>query len=299
MEESFVSFETICFYDYDMLDDADNCSLAAALWVLEDLRRTGKLHDAYRFLLKSMMQMKDMYMYMPIDFYHPCYDQDLIRSVAHVISMRNSRMKTTGEFRAVMNLVDVDSIKMAIEHFKELQWQALTCFMKAEEYFDKKTEVVMRELKSLMNPSVLIVNNPQNSEERKREAVAEESQIDIDRRMFQVQFETYLETGERRTNGNRELGRIMKEFRIDDPFDICFALVYLRGMDDDAVWLMKAGVSVTRAACRLLPWHYDDSEASEEELDSWYEGMTYGRENGWLEEKTSDGIDYFHSNKPG
>ena len=292
VEESFAVFESQCLSSYGTIDDEENYTLAAALWILEELRRTGKLHEAYSYLPDSMMKVEDVYI--PIDFYHPCYEQDLIQSVAYVISDRNAGGETAKEFQGLMNLLNRERVKEAAERFKQLQWDVIGRFMKAEEYYDRKSMSMMRELRNLVTPNALLVNRREGVE---FEAQKLEDALEIlqdERRLFGLTLASYLGADHKRILESRELGRIMEGFCIDDPYEVCFALTYLRGTGDEAAWLMKASASVLKAACSLLPWH-ENEEMSDEELEALYEGMPFDRGNGWLDTRVKEPVDYYHS----
>ena len=261
--ESLARFETCNFTNYELEDDVHNISLAAALWMLEDLRRTGKLFDAYDFLPTSLMDAMDVYI--PTDFYHPCYEQDLIQSVASVVYKRGPA------FRKIVELLNPEKVEKAAQTFGELQWKATELYLQCDAWFDRESTGIMKQLKSAMTPSVVMMRRTEIDER----ALAERGQeIEDQRRDFTSHFEELIGTGERRIFGSRELGRILEGFEVGDPFEICFAIQYLRSTDDPQIWNTKAGCAVASAAARLLPWV--------EEREEWEEGLQYNG-NGWLD----------------
>ena len=54
-----------------------------------------------------------------------------------------------------------------------------------------------------------------------------------------------------------ELGHIVSDFSVDDPFEICFALLYLLDSGSDVPWIYTAGIAVVYAAAAKLPWGYE------------------------------------------
>lgn len=65
----------------------------------------------------------------------------------------------------------------------------------------------------------------------------------------------------------------MRHFPIDDPYELCFALLYLLDADDDFVWAYSFMTGVAcRAAC-MLPW-------SIETYDEAYDGFWFD-EDAW------------------
>ena len=295
-EESLVDFEVMCFTNYHFLEDSFNYILGAAIWVLDELRRTGKLHDAYDFLPSSRMEIDEIYT--PMDFYHPCYEDDLIQSVAHVLDPKNSTGDWTDQFDGLMDLLDSDKAASAVEKFKDLQWKAMEIFLRCIEYYDQKSRRIMQEIESLQKPNPLMVVRPENTEERIGELAQDGVDLSKDRKHFTSHFEDFIGTNQRRIMDSRELGKIMNEFRIEDPFEICFALIYMIGYADDAIWSMKAGASVVSAAGRMLPWYVSPEDWDEDE-DAW-EGMTFDRGNDWLEKTGSAGdLERLYSHEKG
>jgi len=278
VKDSLTCFEIACFVNFHNMEDLYNYTLGAALWILDELRRSGKLHDAYEFLPSSRMEIEEEYT--PTDFYHPCYEDDLIQSVAHVIDPHHILTTTRKQYCGLIKLLEQDRINAAAEKFKGLQWKAAELFLRCEEYFSRSAERRIRELESIRNPSILAVRREgsyEREDQLEEEGLAEEKI----RSKLIADFEEYIGTTERRLFGNRELGKILGSFTIEDPYEICFAANLLVNFQDKAIWSMKTAVAVTSVAGRMLPWYVSPEDWDENE-DPWEE-MTFTRENGWLE----------------
>jgi len=301
-EESFVSFEAMAYMNYDMLEDSEYITLGASLWILEELRRTQRLGEAFDFLPGSMMDIWDIWL--PTDFYHPCYDQDLIRSVAHTISEKNSRREGADQFKGLISLLDEEKVKTAVDHFHALQWKAIESYMKAEGYFDSRDTEILTELKQLNVHSILTVD-VSSRESRKRELMADYLDLQDTRKHLHVIFERLFASGEKKICGARKLGKAM-EARVEDPYEICFAVIYLLGTEDESIWLIRSGTTALQAAARLLPWYEGALDKDDDEIDGDFpddewdmDEMTYN-ENGWLDrEPAEEKTDYYHPDKPG
>ena len=117
LEESFVFFETSSFDTYDNVDARGNIILGAAIWILDELMRSEKMHELYKYLPTEAADILDAEI--PYDFYHPCYDVDLIRSVEHVIIRRNGGRSITDEgkrdenFDRILAMIDPEKIEKA------------------------------------------------------------------------------------------------------------------------------------------------------------------------------------------
>ena len=286
-ELSFVEFEACTFTNYDLLDEDENLLLAAALWVLDDLRRNGRLYEAYRFLPDSLMEIDDVYI--PIDFFHPCYENELIQSVAHVLNFR--REEDPDAFHGLIGLLDQNKMAEALERFKTLQRDVTGRYLRAEEFFDRRHEQFVRKMRSLYVSSALTVNR-ENLEDEKLELAGQMEELEDERHTFRTKFDDYLKTGERRIQGIRELGKIMGGFSVGDPFEACFAAVCLIRQDDPAAWLMRSGTAVAGVAAGMLPWHGFEEEWDDEDWDA--PGLAYNG-NGWLDrEPEPEKTDFYH-----
>lgn len=82
----------------------------------------------------------------------------------------------------------------------------------------------------------------------------------------------------------------MLAFPIEDPYEICFALLYLLNQDDDCVWSYSFMLAVVSRAAAMLPWsgavfnesndgywYNNDEKIPPQPLDSeWYERKYIG-----------------------
>lgn len=302
LEESFINSEAFCKTDYVTLDDIENYTLASAIWILDNLRRTNRLKDAYQYLPGSSADIWDVWI--PTDFYHPCYDMELLQSVMHTICLSNSLGDEAENFRGLMSLIDPDRIQTAVDKFHALQWQAIGAYLKGEQYFDRETRDFAMEMKSLSASNVMILQND-TLETRKRDLAKRFMDTQDDRMHFHTLFDYSFGRCIRKVFGIRELGRAL-DAEIGDPYELCFALTYLIGTDDDSIWLMHAGTTAARAVCRRLPWR-GNPEGKDPEygygFDEWDEEepeeLTYDG-NGWLNrEPPAEKVDIYQIGKNG
>jgi len=302
LEESFINSEAFCKTDYVTLDDIENYTLASAIWILDNLRRTNRLKDAYQYLPGSSADIWDVWI--PTDFYHPCYDMELLQSVMHTICLSNSLGDEAENFRGLMSLIDPDRIQAAVDKFHALQWQAIGAYLKGEQYFDRETQDFAMEMKSLSASNVMVLQND-TLENRKRDLAKRFMDIQDDRMHFHTLFDYSFGRCIRKVFGIRELGRAL-DAEIGDPYELCFALTWLIGTDDDSIWLMHAGTTAARAVCRRLPWR-GNPEGKDPEygygFDEWDEEepeeLTYDG-NGWLNrEPPAEKVDIYQIGKNG
>lgn len=55
-------------------------------------------------------------------------------------------------------------------------------------------------------------------------------------------------------------------FSVDDPYAICFALVYLFDQDDDYVWTYGIATGITCRASTMLPWGHNESRENADDI---------------------------------
>lgn len=85
-----------------------------------------------------------------------------------------------------------------------------------------------------------------------------------------------------------EFLRPLLSFKVEDPYELCYALLSLLDADDDLPWLYYYPIAVAGAAAARLPWsrrYYQESERKQDyrplEDYSWYE-LKYQDENARL-----------------
>lgn len=143
-----------------------------------------------------------------------------------------------------------------------------------------------------------IFEQPGAVEDYATRALAREGQEVLTRmKKYIFDFDRFLQMDEKeilKETGSKELAEALAGFTVDDPLEICFALIHLIDNGDDAPWLVRSGSSLVSFAHQMLPWYIDWDEMTDEEWDEWIEGMDYNF-HGWMEkEKPQEQIDYYH-----
>lgn len=310
--ESFVQNELNPFNNYNHIDSDMDLRIGAALWILEKLRASEKLHEAYKILPDTVGNL-DVW-YLPMNFYHPCFDNDLIQSVMYVVTTRygehsealmaeNTRGKPPSEtWRQLLGLLPEEDVRAACEVFKTKVWELATRNMKGQAYYDKAIGEAFRRLKN-----ATAFSGPQAGPlAQKPEAGLQQLGLPGGKDTFElarrgeellerehgytVNFDRFLLMDKkqvRRETGSREVAEVLDGFTVADPYELCFALFYLLDNGDDAPWLMRSGCSLMEYARGMLPWVMDWD-------DDWDDGIPYNR-NGWMERKTqTELLDFFH-----
>ena len=322
--ESFTQNELSPFNNYNNIDSNVDLRIGTAIWMLDKLRASGKLHDASKILPDTSGNVDAWYL--PMEFHHPCYDNDLIQSVIHVITKRygersevltveNARGRKPSEtWRQLLALLPEDDVKAACEAFKTKIWELATRNMKGQAYYDKAIAQVMRQIQNaptgpLMAPFAKEpVSLPQlggfssfggpeafDLARRGEELVEQDHEYtrNFDRLLLMDKKQI------RRETRSREVSEALEGFRIEDPYELCFALFYLIDNEDDAPWLMRSGCSLMNCTLALLPWNIQEEEWDDEDWDPWFDGLQYNQ-NGWLDRgPVPDQFDFYHEKHNG
>ena len=159
--ESFTRNELNPFDNYNHIDADADLRIGAALWILDKLRASGKLHEAYRVLPDTSGDVDAMYL--PMDFHHVCYDNDLIQSVIQAITTRypeyswnsvitfeNARGKRPSEaWRKLLALLPEDEVNAACSVFRDKVWELAARNMKGQAYYDKAITQLIRSMQNI------------------------------------------------------------------------------------------------------------------------------------------------------
>lgn len=68
---------------------------------------------------------------------------------------------------------------------------------------------------------------------------------------------------------NADLAEEMYNFLVEDPYELCFAILYLFDQDDDYAWVYSFMTAVICRAASMLPWGFACYE--EEEDGFWFD----------------------------
>lgn len=338
-EETFVFFESYSFDTYENVDMRGNLVLGAALWMLDELTRNGKLNQAVRYLPSSPDDLPQGGI--PHFFYHPRYSDLLIRGMTYRIRSRNGGSGLTDEgprdgvFDALLELIGQEKIEQVCRVFQEKQWEIIGRMMKTEAWFDEQDGAVIRQMKDLVSPNVLMNTSPAADMSRSllqdmaaatgrgdfkdpvsdplnkmRELALQGKELNEKRGDVEIEFSKYLmltRTERIRKIGSRAGAESLQDFRIEDPCELCFALVVL--LDNSSCpWLMKSGTTLMLCAAKMLPWYQEktDEEIAREaerlvrndlpEAMAWSGDVREYNQRDWIhQENDPEAVDFYHT----
>ena len=280
---------------YNAVDHNRFITLAAAIWILDQLSLQGCLQNAFPYL----PEVDEDELFCPYAV-HPQYDQELICSVIKLLLYRNCDSygglakhestlvidslqpgKLRGDFDALMALLNRDVIAQATEKYECKVWEFYGLVIPAVSLVDKAYERLQQELESLQKaqvspniPSCMVRPNlmllPQNNDV--------EQKVELLQRKLR-RFETtgtFTELGlansREKTAKNfsdvigNQLAEKLTNFSVDDPFEMAFALFYLLDTGSDIPWLFYGSICVAYTLVDQLPFDTKLAKVGEMEL---------------------------------
>jgi len=279
------------------VDYCNSASLAAAIWILDQLTLAGKLKDSYQFLPDISDEELEEEFLIPI-VNHPVYDNNLILSVVKLIRLRNTNedikekkygsiMSNTGKaittptrnrqaFESVIGLIDKHAINRATKQYEDDIWNFYSLAFRMYKLIDDKVAKLERELEEVQN------SNLNNLFPKNRSAlVAPHSGLKaLNNGLYQDTGRIYTLMGEldrleditltelslvndrektvrklrKLIPASKNLGEELLSFRVADPFESAFALLYLLDTGDPLPWYYYGSISVAYTMCDQFPY---------------------------------------------
>ena len=308
--ETFAGMELKPFNNYNWIDEDGDLTLGAALWILGTLRAAGKLGEAYRLLPDDWGDMDECCL--PTDFHHPCFEDDLIRSVMVLITGRYAepgvitKDNATGsaasdEWEELLKLLPEETVRKACDAFRDKLWDLILRRLRGLAFYELEEKRII----SMQDPGMAgpVRRMPERETgEKHAEILRERFDLEEKKTAYELHFDDYLQMDRRtlrRETGSLNIPDILQGFTVEDPFELCFALFYLVDHGDDAPWLMHTGSSLMEYCRKMLPWYEDKADWDDDRWEAWLEGMQYNQ-SGWLErEKEPEAIDWLHEKHNG
>ena len=292
-EDLFVTYESELTANYELLDDEKHFIYGAAIWILDELKRNKTIWKAFRYLPEDDSVLWDE-IDVPWDIYDTEYDMDLILSVVYVLMKRNDdrnfvyadertagrpenygtlqKSKNRQNFEGLMALLDKTRVQDACRHFEEAHKDALKRYMDcARIYYEKET--ILRDQVTKIRNAGLLSADIQKTAQKAIDVMEEIKSNQHELQVFSVAFPDMLSLEEqeiRKKTESRKLTKILSGYRIEDPFELCFALFALIDQGSDIPWLFGSCSAVMNAAGAMLPWYhteYDDDWFDEEDIE--------------------------------
>lgn len=294
IEESIVDFEARSFFHFDRFNNDSTITVAAALWILDQLRKTSKLHQAEKLLTTDRDELDRVYL--PLDFYHPNYEQELIQSVALVLDemLRVFPAESPQNYLDLIGLLETEKVDAAVARFRCGQKDILHRYLLIAEYFDKWNERQLAKIQAARTPNPLIVGEKENW----LELADVGGEMEEQHQKIRFLFDMEMKKSRReliKEYGSREIADALTKDRLyPDPYETAFAALYLLGSGDEMIMnLRSSGLYIFNALIRV-PWFkkgaFNETDADEEDDDEWM-GIGFN-DSGWLEGENRDPVEY-------
>lgn len=280
---------------YDTVDKNRLLTLAAAIWILDQLNLQGDLLKVYPYI----PELDDEEVLCPY-VAHPQYDYELICGMVKLLLYRNrdsygglglheatlvsdtsDHGALRGDFDAIMNLIDPSVIDIATKNYEEKVWEFYRLSFLAAAKFDKAEERILPEIEELekqSSPAVVplcmvrpditkLADNNSNLDRlemlRRKRKRYEHTAIITEIGLVNSREKTAKAFGD---IFGEQLTRQIIEFSVDDPFEMAFALFHLLDSGSDIPWLFYGSICVTYTLIDQLPFDTNVAKQGKQEL---------------------------------
>lgn len=317
MEEDLANIASLPVMTYDSIERSASLCLGAALWMLDRAWESETIQEVSELLPESYSGVDCVDVY-DTRFHHSVFKKMLLviqtrygRDKSKYVVPESIFDKRDPEdaFHKIMALLPQERIELAVENLKQKFWEwadlyfAVLSPMVKElnrldeamdrledqmcEYLDRKPKkpdfAALKDL-ALMDDRPLIDRLSEEEQMIRQMDGLEEKRKKAEHRIYNLNF-VILSAG---VYGKKQIAECVGDdfaeafcnFRIDDPYEICFAILYLLNQDDDYAWVYSFMTAVVCRAAAMLPWGL--------ELYSEMDDGIWFQDNEWIEPKPFD-----------
>ncbi len=188
-------------------------------------------------------------------------------------------------FNAIIALIPEERIEQAISHFKDNAWSHFNVVLNCANYYRQKEIRVLKKLKRItedlkesranklqaLSQNIPFKNNIANhfdgfaSDKENLEyirKVDEAADTETKSNEYSLHVDTLTVLGSSikfriemiDTYADTEIGKQLLDLEVDNPYECCFAALYMLDSGDDFSWLYGLCLSVLQTAIFQLPW---------------------------------------------
>ena len=134
--------------DFATCESKHHIQLAAALWILDELKSSGKLEEAYQFFSQERMSAKDVGI---PDVYDPCYSENIVCNMFSIVKDRDKLKANDGlsgreKFKGIVELINHERITYVRNKFEQCQWEYFQLVLETIVYFKEQENELVEEL---------------------------------------------------------------------------------------------------------------------------------------------------------
>lgn len=308
IQDEFADIASLPILSYDSIDGESNLCLGAAIWMLDQIWEDGKIRELCALLPEECdyVDIPDVY---DTRFSDEIIEGMLWavqnrygETERYVVPPNILSRKGDSTFHAILDLIPDVSKEVAAAQLKTKFWEWADLYFKAlnplihemrrqEENLDRLTERIeeiekkyfpkkqARPTLPLTAPLPLFDDTPIKKQKLEADMLmcqidkAEEAHNDIRKKIGDFRF-TGLQASVMSKDRlikcmDAEQAEAMYNFSVEDPYELCFAILYLFDQDDDYAWVYSFMTAVICRAASMLPWGLDCYE--EEEDGFWFD----------------------------
>lgn len=304
----FADVASLPILSYDIIDKESHLCLGAAIWMLDQIWEAHEMQELCDLLPVDCdyVDMPDVY---DTRFSYEIIERMLYviqnrygETDRYVVPPNILSKKDDSIFHTILDLIPDVAKEMAAAQLKTKFWEWTDLYFKAlypmvhemckqDKALDRLTEQI-EELKDkivpkkptkstfpVVAPLPLLGSNPIDNPKREAEMLirqidkAEETQNNLRKKVGDFRF-TSLQAGILSKYRlvkcmDADFADAMCNFPIEDPYELCFAILYLLDQDDDYAWVYSFMTAVICRAASMLPWGFERYD--EEDDGFWFD----------------------------
>lgn len=288
--QEFADVASMPLISYDIIDKEAYLCLGAAIWMLDQIWEEHHMQELCDLLPEDCDDV-DM-----LEVYDTRYSYELIERMLWVIQNRYGKTdryvvpknilskREENGFHEILALIPEKKIKKSAELLKQRFWKWADLYFEAIDplfqkgvKMDETLEQLSKEIDAtkpkkrnpvmqqfpLSAPLPLLNNTPLNSPEMLTRRI---EKIEEDHQKLQRQIgDFHFVSVQAAIMGKNRVAECVGEkfadsfynFPIEDPYEMCFAILYLLDQDDDYAWTYSFMAAVICRAASMLPWGFD------------------------------------------
>ena len=317
MEEDLANIASLPVMTYDSIERSASLCLGAALWMLDRAWESETILEVSDLLPESYSGVDCVDVY-DTRFHHSVFKKMLLviqtrygkdKSKYVVPESIFDKRDPEDAFHKIMALLPPERIELAVENLKQKFWEWADLYFavlspmvkelnrldeamdrledQMREYLDRKPKkpdfAALKDL-TLMDDRPLIGRLSEEEQMIRQMEGLEEKRKKAEHRIYNLHFVS-LSAG---VHGKKQIAECVGDnfaeafcnFHIDDPYEMCFAILYLLDQDDDYAWVYSFMTAVVCRAAAMLPWGL--------ELYSEMDDGIWFQDNEWIEPKPFD-----------
>lgn len=294
--QEFADVASTPLISYDIIDKESYLCMGAAIWMLDQIWEAHQIQELCDLLPEDcddvgMLEVYDTrYSYELMERMLWVIQNRYGNTDRYVVPKNILSKREDSAFHDILALIPEESISMAVEQLKLKFWKWADCYFEAlNPLFQKgvKLDETIKRLskeideansrKAVKNPASLhlplssplpllnddSLNSPKMQTEmlmRRLDKLEEENEK-IRHQIGDFHFTSIQAAimGKKRVAEcvGEEYADSFYNFPIEDPYEMCFAILYLLDQDDDYAWTYSFMAAVICRAATMLPWGYD------------------------------------------